>query len=365
MIRLGVPKDTIMITLNQNQQIILTIFLKNSLLSSSEIHAELLKLGHDVSLVTVKRELTELKSSGLLKISGAGRSVQYTISLLGRLFANPSAHEYLATEPDKRFGLRSFNFELFDCVPDQLFSDSEIKELDTATKIYTKNIQSISKTLEEKELERFIIELSWKSSKIEGNTYTLLDTEKLIVKGIPAAGHDKHEAKMILNHKEAFKFIRENSKLFKTLDLAKIEAVHKILVRDLNVHYGLREKAVGVTGSIYRPLDNIHQIKEATTSLCAKVNALTSPYAKAMFALLGISYIQLFEDGNKRTSRLIANAILLAYECAPLSYRSVDESSYQEAVLTFYELNSIISFKKIFIEQYIFGANNYAVDVQK
>ncbi|MEK9184769.1 MAG: Fic family protein [Patescibacteria group bacterium] len=350
-----------MIKIAQNQQIILNIFLKNENLASSEIHDELSKLGNDVSLITVKRELGELKNLGLLKILGAGRSVKYSVSSYGRLFVDINAKEYSTIDPDKRYGLKSFNFELFNSISNELFSDSEIQELDEVTEVYKKNIHLISKTLEEKELERFIIELSWKSSKIEGNTYTLLDTEKLISRGIEAVGHDINEAKMILNHKEAFKFIRENFNLFKELNLANLEKVHKILIKDFNINYGLREKAVGVTGSSYRPLDNIHQIKEATISLCDVVNMITSPYVKAMIALLGISYIQPFEDGNKRTSRLIANAILLAYEYAPLSYRSVDENSYREAILAFYELNSIIPFKKIFIEQYIFSAKTYSV----
>ena len=185
----------------------------------------------------------------------------------------------------------------------------------------------------------------------------------LILHGVEAIGHDKHEAHMILNHKESFKFIRENAALFKNLNLSAIEEVHKILVKDLNVHYGIREKAVGVTGSIYRPLDNVHQIKEAMVSLCDLVNKTSPPYAKAMLVLLALSYIQPFEDGNKRTSRLTANAILLAYGYAPLSYRSVEENEYRESVLAFYELNSLVPFKKIFIEQHVFAAQNYAIGV--
>jgi Fic family protein len=288
----------------------------------------------------------------------------YAISALGRLYVDTDAKAYSAIDPDKRYGLKNYNFELLDSIPDDIFSDVEIQELNNATEVYTKNIQSISQTLEEKELERFIIELSWKSSKIEGNTYTLLDTEKLILRGIEAVGHDKDEAKMILNHKEAFKFVRDNALTFKELDLAKIEEVHKILVRDLNVNYGLREKAVGVTGSIYRPLDNIHQIREAVELLCKVINKTPSSYEKAMLVLLGLSYIQPFEDGNKRTSRLVANSVLLAHGYAPLSYRSVDENEYREAVLVFYELNSLVPFKKIFIEQYIFAAQNYAIGVK-
>ncbi len=345
----------------KNQQIILNIFLKNEALSSSEVHAELSKLGHEISLISVKRELADIKEMNFLKVSGAGRSVKYSISAQGRLFVFINAKEYCDTEPDKRFGMKSFNFGLFEAVSEELFGEAEIKELDKASEIYLKNIQSISEVLEEKELERFIIELSWKSSKIEGNTYTLLDTEKLLSEGIEAPGHDKMEAKMILNHKEAFKFIRENFNTFTTIDSAKIEEVHKFLVKDLNINNGFRSKPVGVTGSIYRPLDNIHQIKEAINSLCEAVNRIASPYSKALLLLLGLSYIQPFEDGNKRTSRLMANAILLAYKHAPLSYRSVDENDYREAMLVFYELNSLAAFKKIFIEQYIFAAQNYAV----
>ena len=88
---------------------------------------------------------------------------------------------------------------------------------------------------------------------------------------------------------------------------------------------------------------------------------MKSPYAKALIALLGISYIQPFNDGNKRTSRLLANALLLSHNCSSLSYRSVDEDEYRSAILVFYELNSIMPLKQIFISQYIFAADNYAV----
>ena len=345
----------------KNQSAILNLFLRNEKLSSSDVHNEFIKNGVDVSLVTIKRELAELKMSGHLSSTGAGRSVVYFITSLGRIFTNINAHEYSSVDPDKRFGLKCYNFDLFNSIPEEIFIDYELQELEKATEVYRNNTKSISETLEEKELERFVIELSWKSSKIEGNTYTLLDTEKLLNKGIEAPGHDKTEASMILNHKQAFKLIRENINSFRALKISTIEEVHKVLVKDLNVNCGLRDKAVGVTGSIYRPLDNGHQIKEAVELLCGVVNKINSPYGKAVIALLGLRYIQPFEDGNKRTSRLIANAILLAHGYSPLSYRSVDENEYREAVLAFYELNSLMPFKKIFIEQYVFAATNYSV----
>jgi len=88
---------------------------------------------------------------------------------------------------------------------------------------------------------------------------------------------------------------------------------------------------------------------------------MENPYAKALISLLGVNYIQPFSDGNKRTSRFMANAILLSHNLLPLSYRNIGEDEYREAVLVFYESNSIMPFKKIFLSQYAFTANNYSI----
>ena len=125
-----------------------------------------------------------------------------------------------------------------------------------------------------------------------------------------------------------------------------MEELHEILVKDLSVGLGLRKRPVGVIGSKYQPLDNIHQITDAVEALSGAISKMQTPYAKALMALSGISYVQPFEDGNKRTARLMANAILLAHKCAPLSYRSVEESEYREAMLVFYEINSIVPLKR-------------------
>jgi Fic family protein len=245
--------------------------------------------------------------------------------------------------------------------PESIFTDKETLVLETATKEYKQRTTGLPDVIRKKELERLIIELSWKSSKIEGNTYTLLDTEKLILENKAAPGKTKDETQMILNHKEAFEFVQKNKDQFKKLNRGVVEGLHKILVKKLGVGFNLRKKPVGVTGSIYRPLDNEFQIAEALNDLTTKIVNTPSPYIKALLALIGISYIQPFDDGNKRTGRLLANAILMANNLAPLSYRSVEEKDYREATLVFYELNSVIPFKKIFISQYDFAARNYAV----
>jgi len=350
-----------MIKTNQRQQKLISLFLKNKTLSSSAVHTEMVKSGDSLSLVTVKRLLSALADTGLVKVLGSGRSTNYSITTGGRVLADVSAQGYCAIEPDKRYGLRQYNFELLSEFPADIFSEQELNTLETATVKYRGSIKDLSPARQKKELERLLIEFSWKSSKIEGNTYTLLDTEKLILEHKVADGKTKEETQMILNHKDAFNFVRENKSQFKTVKRQSLEALHAILVKDLSIDRGLRKRPVGVIGSIYRPLDNVYQIGEALEVLKKSISKAVSPYAKSLLALLELAYIQPFEDGNKRTARLTANAILLAYNLAPLSYRSVDEVKYREAMLVFYELNSIIPLKRIFIEQYEFAANNYAV----
>jgi len=350
-----------MIEIIQKQQKILGLFLRHAFLSSSEVHGHLSKEGEETSLVTVKRELSRMATSKLLTASGQGRSRAYSINVLGRILSNVDANAYNAIEPDKRYGLANFNFELLPSFPLEIFTSTELATLEEATSEYHKRTADLPAAIQKKELERLVIELSWKSSKIEGNTYTLLDTEKLILEHKEARGHDKKEARMILNHKDAFTFVHENKKEFRVLTRVNLEQLQSIIVKDLSVGTGLRQKPVGVTGSKYRPLDNVHQIKEAVGALAAAVANMETPYAKALLALLGISYIQPFDDGNKRTARIMANGLLLAHNCAPLSYRSVEEKDYREATLVFYEINSVVPFKNIFIDQYVFAAKNYAV----
>lgn len=348
--------------IKQKQQRIIAIFLKKGEnISSSIVHDELVQSGENISLVTIKRTLSEMAAQGILIISGSGRTTRYNLTVQGKIFADIDAKSYCAVEPDKRYGMSSFNFNLLPELPSDIFTDKELETFNNASLGYKQKIADLPGSIQKKELERLIIELSWKSSKIEGNTYTLLDTEKLILEHKEASGHDKKEATMILNHKDAFIFIHDNVGLFKNLSYANLEKLHAILVKDLDIGFGLRQKPVGVIGSKYHPLDNIYQIKEAVEELAHAVLRMKTPYAKALIALLGISYIQPFEDGNKRTSRLMANALLLAHHCAPLSYRSVDENEYREAILVFYELNSITPFKKIFIDQYDFAVKNYTV----
>lgn len=347
---------------NVRDQKIIEIVRRRSKVSSSDVHKHLIGAGESLTLVTVKRLLARLKRVDILQTSGGGRSTVYTITKRGELTAEIDASKYCAQEPDARCGARGYDFNLFPAINFDIFSAKEHETLTRATQAYHYRVENISEVIHKKELERFVIELSWKSSKIEGNTYTLLDTERLILHGLEASGHSKDEAQMILNHKMAFAFIHEHRERFLVPTQSLIEDVHRLLVHGFSVNLGLRSKPVGVTGSIYRPLDNQYQIREAIHAMLAAMRRMPDGYGKALLALLGVSYIQPFEDGNKRTARLTANGILLAHGLAPLSYRSVDEKSYREAVMVFYELHALAPFKKIFIEQYDFAAGNYSTD---
>lgn len=317
--------------------------------------------GADLADVTIRRDLRSLVESGFLERHGAGRSTSYQITTKGRVFMPLDAKEYFKAPPDARIKPTKYDFNFFSQLGFPIFTPNELNILNASTDDYLRKQQHGSSIASKKELQRFVIELAWKSSSIEGNTYDLLATERLLVNGIKAPGHSTEEATMILNHKLAFDHIFTDRDQFKTLRSTNIEDVHELLVQGLGVHRGVRKTLVGITGTAYRPLDNAFQIQEALADLCQCVNRVSNPFDKALVALSGLAYLQAFEDGNKRTSRLIANAVLLASNLAPLSYRSVVDSDYRDAILVFYELRSLEPLKRIFIEQYQFSAEHYSI----
>ena len=132
-----------------------------------------------------------------------------------------------------------------------------------------------------------------------------------------------------------------------------------LLTNDLSVDKGLRKSPVGIVGTNYKPLSNQLQIKDAVDKLITTINATKNVIEKALITVIMISYIQPFEDGNKRTGRILANVILFAHGYCSLSYRSVSESDYKKAVILFYENNSIDYFKELFVSQFKFAVEKY------
>ena len=199
-----------------------------------------------------------------------------------------------------------------------------------------------------KELEHLTVELSWKSSALEGNTYTLLDTQLLLVEGIKAKDRTEFETQMILNHKNAIAFIVENQSLFEDkLTFSTVEELHKIIGYNLGIEKGVRKKLVKITASNYTPLANPHQLREYADKVLNIISRAKNPFVRALLALALIPYLQIFEDGNKRTGRLLANALLIHSIGSGFSLRKVSPKQLALAYLSFYEFNSVASLSKI------------------
>lgn len=344
--------------ITSRQNLILTLINQSSTISRVEIEKKVVHK-YPSSKPTIARDLAMLVQKKLIKVSGKGKSTRYLPKNSNPLLRYIDPKQYFTLEVDERpDAATSFDFTLFGHLHN-LFSKEEVAGIDKINKSFTKETQKLTKDIYRKELERFVIELSWKSSRIEGNTYSLLDTETLIKQSIEASGHPRQEAVMILNHKAAFETILSHKNEFKKITLSQIIQLHNVLVKGLSITAGIRNGPVGIIGTTYRPLDNSFQIKEVLEKVIGAINLSIFPLEKALIAIVFISYIQAFADGNKRTGRMLANAILLAADFYPLSYRSVDETTFKEALILFYEQHSLVNFKKILLDQYRFALETY------
>lgn len=317
--------------------------------------------GISVSYATLKRLLKKMTVENFLVISGQGKSTKYSLSPIYSIIQPIDIEMYYEKEIDEREIIRTFNFSLLtDTLANHsIFTQSELEQLNEFHTTYKKNSSKLTPFEYKKELERLAIDLSWKSSQIEGNTYSLLETERLLKEKETAVGKTKEEAVMLINHKEAIDFIIENPDYLNPLTTSKIEDIHRLLVKELGIDKNLRKRRVGISGTNYQPLDNEFQIIEALRISCNLINSKENVFEQALLALVLISYIQPFVDGNKRTARIVSNALLMNGDYCPLSFRTVDSIDYKKAMLLFYEQNNISEFKKIFIEQYRFAVKTY------
>jgi len=342
---------------NREQQII--DFIKETGKCSSKEVFESVDIS--VSYATLKRILVNLKANNYLTTKGKGKGTKYFLSPAFELIQPIDIEKYYQKEIDERQIKENFNFQIItDVLRDyNAFTEKELEKLVIFQEEYKSNIQELSENEYKKELERLAIDLSWKSSQIEGNTYSLLETERLLKEKETAAGKTKEEAIMLLNHKDALDFIIENDDYLNPLTVSKIEDIHSILTKELAVERNLRKRRIGISGTNYKPLDNEFQILEALKNTCDVINSKENIFEKALLALVLISYIQPFMDGNKRTARIVSNAILMNYNHCPLSFRTVDSVDYKKAMLLFYEQNNISNFKEIFINQFEFAVKTY------
>ena len=310
---------------------------------------------------TLKREIASGVKDGEIVMTGKARATRYSLSPQAHLLTPLNLDTYFNKDIDQRVVQTSFNFNLIrEQLPQvQLFTNEELQVLDNLQAVFRSHLSEMTDNEYRKEMERLGIDLSWKSSQIEGNTYSLLETERLLRESKTADGKTKEEAVMLLNHKDALHFILDNPDYLQTLTLSHIEDIHTLLTKELSVDRGIRHRRVGITGTNYHPLDNEFQIREAMNDMCNLINSRENVFEKALLALLLLSYIQAFSDGNKRTARITSNAILIANGYCPLSFRTVDSVDYKKAMLIFYEQNNLYAFKQIFIDQFRFAVETY------
>lgn len=310
---------------------------------------------------TMKRMLAAEVEQGNIVVSGIGRATRYSLSAQAHLTMPLNLDTYFAKDIDEREVQAGFNFDLINQqLPEvKIFTTEELEHLHVLQQEYRGHIESMNDNEYRKEMERLGIDLSWKSSQIEGNTYSLLETERLLRESKTADGKTKEEAVMLLNHKDALRFILDNPDYLQQLTISHIEDIHTLLTKELSVDKGIRHRRVGITGTNYRPLDNEFQIREALRDTCNLINQKEDIFEKALLTLVLLSYIQAFTDGNKRTARITSNAILIANGYCPISFRSVDSIDYKKAMLIFYEQNNLYAFKQIFISQFEFAVREY------
>lgn len=343
--------------MNKRQEQIIEFAKKNQIFKNKDL---ITFFNDQYSRETITRDLSYLCQQKFLNKRGAGAFTAYFLSEAYLILEKVDIKKYFETPYLKREVKETFNFEIFSVLQNDIFSADEKEKLENLQREFVKNFSKYdSQTLINKEFERIMIEFSWKSSAIEGNTYSLLGTEALIKNNVAGKGKTKEETQMILNHKDAFNEAIQSKDRFRKLRSSDIEYVHSVLTKKLGITKNIRNGAVGVTGTKYKPLDNSYQIKDVTQKMVDLVNKKEFVFEKAFLILILIAYIQIFEDGNKRTSRMVSNAILLAHSSIPLSYRIVDVEEYKKAVILFYEINNISYFKQIFIEQIEDAVGNY------
>lgn len=337
---------------------ILAFVSANPLYSSKEIHEG---LSTPMGYATVKRILAELLNDSILITEGGGRGTKYRTGLAYDLFCPIDIDEYFSNEIDERETKTGYSPLLIEEVLPhiQLFTGEETEMLERLQGTYQDKTAKLSASACAREMERLSIDLSWKSSQIEGNTYSLLDTERLIKENQTAQGKSREEAGMLLNHKAAIDLILSKPSDLVPISREKMEKIHIVLVQGLGVELGIRTTGVGITGTNYRPPEYEQAILKALNKMCSLVNNSNQVFEKALLLLVLISYIQPFNDGNKRCARMICNAALIQEGYCPLSFRTTDSMAFKKAMLLFYEQNNITAIKEIFMQQYDFAVNTY------
>jgi len=216
-------------------------------------------------------------------------------------------------------------------------------------------------------LNRLLIDLSWSSSRLEGNTYNRLDTENLIEFGQAAEGKDIQETQMILNHKSAIEMLIEEADQvgFNPFTFQNLHAIlSENLLHNEDACGRLRRRPVDISGSVFHPLAMPQVLEDCFRMMLQKSSAIPDPFEQAFFMMVQLPYLQPFEDVNKRVSRLGANIPLIRNNLCPLSFIDVPEQAYIDGTLGVYEFNQIDLLRDVFIWAYERSCQRYLAITQ-
>lgn len=213
-------------------------------------------------------------------------------------------------------------------------------------------------------LDRLLIDLSWASSRLEGNTYSRLDTQNLLEHGVHAEGNSQQEAQMILNHRAAIRMLVDNVEAI-NFDRRTLLGLHAALAENLVANPGeegaLRQRPVDISDTVYRPSGVPQIIRECFALLLAKVRDIPDPFEQAFFLMVHIPYLQPFIDVNKRTSRIAANIPFIKGNLCPLSFIDVPHETYIEATIGIYERKEVALLRDLFVWGYRRSCDQYRV----
>jgi DNA-binding transcriptional ArsR family regulator len=214
--------------------------------------------------------------------------------------------------------------------------------------------------------DRLLIDLAFNSSRLEGNTYTLLDTERLLLQGAAAPGKLDAERVMILNHKEAISYLVRNAQSLQVNEVT-IRTLHYLLADSLvapGVAGQIRGDSIRVSGTTYSPIDGRERLKRLLFSVLEKARAIRNPFEQGFFLLVHISYLQAFIDVNKRTARLASIIPLIAKDFVPQSFVEVDRRAYFSATIAIYELNEVVPLAELYVWCYQRSCQRFDTNVQ-
>lgn len=309
---------------------------------------------------TLQRYLSQLVEQGRLEMRGRTRATRYFLPTpiasveADEITISPIAQELRISMRLPLFRRTPIGYQrafLEDYIPNQsAYLPPETREK-LARLGQTPDAQMAAGTWARQVFGRLLIDLSWNSSRLEGNTYSLLETERLLELGENLEGHDAEEARMILNHKAAIEMLVEDAGEigFNRYTLLNLHALlSEDLMSDPRMVGALRLHSVQIGGSVFHPLEGPQLINECFDLLMEKASAIENPFEQAFFAMVHLPYLQPFGDVNKRVSRLAANIPFVRFNLCPLSFVGVPRRDYLEATLAVYELNRVELLREVF-----------------